>query len=183
MSDVITNASPPSAKQKTGRRLWISIVAVAVLLAASVGAYYSVSNAQPAPQLNFKTITGEVIPPEALHGKVVMINFWATSCTTCIHEMPQMVETYKKYHQQGLEFIAVAMSYDPPNYVLNFTETRQLPFKVVLDLTGEIAQAYGNVKLTPTTFVIGRDGKVLKRYVGEPEFNGLHVLLEKALKS
>ena len=165
------------------RRLWLSLLALALAGALAVLAYFSVSNAQPAPELSFKTITGEVIPAEALRGKVFMVNFWATSCTTCIHEMPQMVETYKKYSPQGLEFIAVAMSYDAPNYVLNFTQTRQLPFKVVLDLSGEIAHAYGDVKLTPTTYVVGRDGKVIKRYVGEPEFNALHDLLEKALKS
>jgi len=100
-----------------------------------------------------------------------------------VHEMPQMVETYNKYKDQGLEFVAVAMSYDPPSYVVNFTETRKLPFKVALDVNGAAAKAYGNVALTPTTFVIGKDGKILKRYVGEPQFAELHALLEKALKS
>jgi peroxiredoxin len=110
-----------------------------------------------------------------------MVNFWATSCTTCVAEMPQMVETYDKYHGKGLEFVAVAMSYDQPNYVVNFAETRQLPFHVALDLQGKLAQAFGDVKLTPTTFVIDKDGNILKRYVGQPSFSELHSLLEKAL--
>jgi peroxiredoxin len=110
-----------------------------------------------------------------------MVNFWATSCTTCVKEMPQMVETYNKFKGQGLEFVAVAMKYDPPNYVLNFTETRKLPFTVAMDSGGDLARSFGDVALTPTTFVIGKDGKIIKRYVGEPEFGELHALLQKAL--
>jgi peroxiredoxin len=117
-----------------------------------------------------------------LQGKVVMVNFWATSCATCVKEMPHMVDTYNKYKGQGLEFVAVAMQEDRPDYVLNFAETRQLPFKVALDVKGEAAKAYGDVKMTPTTFVIDRQGRIIKRYVGEPEFQALHQLLEKALQ-
>jgi peroxiredoxin len=95
--------------------------------------------------------------------------------------MPQMVETYNKFKDSGLEFVAVAMQYDPPNYVLNYTETRKLPFKVALDANGDVAKSFGNVALTPTTFVIGKDGTILKRYVGEPQFSELHALLQKAL--
>jgi peroxiredoxin len=111
-----------------------------------------------------------------LRGKVVMVNFWATSCATCVKEMPQMVDTYNKFKDQGLEFVAVAMSYDPPNYVLNYTETRKLPFKVALDSGGDLAKQFGDVAMTPTTFVIGKDGKILKRYLGEPDFASLHAL-------
>lgn len=92
-----------------------------------------------------------------------------------------MVDTYNKFKDQGLEFVAVAMNYDPPNYVLNFTETRKLPFKVALDTTGELAKAFGDVAMTPTTFVIDKQGKIIKRYLGEPEFGALHALLKKEL--
>ncbi|TFW15406.1 TlpA family protein disulfide reductase [Massilia arenosa] len=159
----------------------VAIVAVAVAVGA--GSWVAMSGGKPAPDVTFYGIKGEKITAQDLRGKVVMVNFWATSCTTCVHEMPQMVETYNKYKGQGLEFVAVAMSYDPPNYVLNFADTRQLPFKVALDMGGAAAKAYGNVALTPTTFVIGKDGKILKRYVGEPQFAELHQLLEKALKT
>jgi peroxiredoxin len=75
----------------------------------------------------------------------------------------------------------VALQRDPPNYVVNFTETRKLPFIVALDSGGDIAKAFGDVQLTPTTYVIGKDGKVLRRYVGEPDFIALHALLQQAL--
>ncbi len=161
---------------------WIKPALIAAVVAAlAIGGYASMNQSAAAPKVTFIGIDGNKISTESLRGKVVMVNFWATSCATCVKEMPQMVETYNKFKGQGLEFVAVAMQYDPPNYVLNYTATRKLPFKVALDSGGDLAQSFGNVVMTPTTFVIGKDGKILKRYVGEPEFPALHALLAKAL--
>lgn len=167
----------------TSSRAWIKpALAAAAIAGIGVAAYLSLNSESAAPEVTFLGIQGEQITPASLRGKVVMVNFWATSCATCVKEMPQMVETYNKYKAQGLEFVAVAMSYDAPNYVLNYAETRQLPFKVALDVNGAAAKAYGNVALTPTTFVIDKQGRIIKRYVGEPSFPALHQLLEKALQ-
>lgn len=164
-------------------RAWVKPVIAAVAVAAiGIGAYATVAKREVAPQLTFLSIKGDKITPESLKGKVVMVNFWATDCATCIKEMPDMVATYNKYQPQGLEFVAVAMSYDRPDYVINYTATRQLPFKVALDVDGSAAKAYGNVSMTPTTFVIGKDGTILKRYLGEPDFPALHKLLDASLK-
>jgi peroxiredoxin len=75
------------------------------------------------------------------------------------------------------------MSYDPPAYVANFAQTRQLPFKVAVDNTGAAAKAWGEIKLTPTTFIVNRQGQIVKRYVGEPDFAALHQLLDKLLSA
>ena len=165
-------------------RTWIkpAVIGAAVLAIAGIG-FATFSQQQQAPDVTFIAINGQKISTQDLRGKVVMINFWATSCATCVKEMPQMVETYNKFRQDGLEFVAVAMSYDPPNYVLNYAETRKLPFKVALDSGGDLARQFGDVNMTPTTFVIGKDGKILKRYLGEPDFTALHALLQKSLKS
>ena len=159
----------------------IQTMSLLTILGIVLFAALSLFKKESAPAVSFRTLNGELIALESLRGKVVMVNFWATSCATCVQEMPEMVETYKKYSDRGLEFIAVAMSYDPPNYVLNYAESRQLPFKVALDTDGQAAKSFGDVKLTPTTFVIGKDGTILKRYVGIPEFASMHQLLEKAL--
>jgi peroxiredoxin len=164
------------------KRSWTTpaLVGAVVLAIAGIG-YATFSQGVAAPDVTFISIDGQKISTQALRGKVVMVNFWATSCTTCVHEMPAMIDTYNKFKGQGLEFVAVAMKYDPPNYVLNYAETRKLPFKVALDSGGDLARQFGDVALTPTTFVIGKDGKIIKRYVGEPEFSSLHALLQKAL--
>jgi len=74
------------------------------------------------------------------------------------------------------------MEYDPPAYVAQFAQSRQLPFRVAIDHDGRLAQAFGPVQFTPTTFVVNRRGEVVKRYVGEPDFAALHQLLDKLLK-
>ena len=88
---------------------------------------------------------------------------------------------HQKYKDQGYDTVAVAMSYDPPQWVSNFAQTRQLPFKVALDNTGEIAKAWGDVKLTPTTYLVDKQGNIVKRFVGEPDMTALHNLIEELL--
>ncbi len=167
-------------KQIQWRRLIPYLVAAVIVVIALV-VYQSTSKGKDAPDVAFIQLNGERVALESLRGKVVMVNFWATSCTTCVKEMPDMVATYNKYKAQGLDFIAVAMQYDPPNYVVNYAQTRALPFKVALDADASAAKAFGDVQLTPTTFVIDKKGKIIKQYVGEPDFGQLHLLLEKEL--
>jgi peroxiredoxin len=116
-----------------------------------------------------------------LRGKVTLINFWATSCTACVAEMPQIISTYNQYQSRGFETVAVAMSYDPPSYVVNFAQTRKLPFKVAIDNTGAVAKAWGDIKLTPTTYLVDKQGAIVKRYVGAPDFKEMNQLIEKLL--
>jgi peroxiredoxin len=136
---------------------------------------------QATPNFKVSEISGKTITQTDIAGKVTVINFWATSCVTCVKEVPQLVSTYEKFKPQGLEFIALAMSYDPPMYVVNFAETRKLPFMVAMDSDGSAAKSFGKIQLTPTTLVINKQGKIVKRYVGEPNWNDFHTLLEKLL--
>lgn len=174
-------SSLPTMTASTSRP-WIKPAAAAAVVLALAGAgYASFFRSTPAPDVTFISIAGEKVSTEALRGKVVMINFWATSCVTCVKEMPAMVDTYNKFKDQGLEFVAVAMQYDRPDYVLNFTEQRALPFKVALDSSGDLARQFGDVTLTPTTFLIDKQGNIIKKYVGEPDFATVHKLIAKEL--
>ena len=134
-----------------------------------------------APESTFVLLAGSRQPTADMKGKVTLVNFWATSCTPCVAEMPQIVSTYDKYKAKGYDTLAVAMQYDPPSYVVNFAETRKLPFKVAIDNTGKVAQAWGDVKLTPTTYIVNKQGQIVKKYVGAPNFDELHKLIEKLL--
>ena len=135
----------------------------------------------PAPASTFVLLDGSKVTTADLKGKVALVNFWATSCTTCVAEMPKMVSTFEKYRSRGYEHLAVAMAYDPPAYVVNFAQTRKLPFRVAIDNTGAVAKAWGDVQLTPTTYLVNKKGEIVKRYVGEPNFAELHQLIEKLL--
>ena len=134
-----------------------------------------------APESTFVLLDGSRQTTADMKGKVTLVNFWATSCTTCVAEMPQIVATHDKYKAKGYDTLAVAMQYDPPSYVVNFAETRKLPFKVAIDNTGKVAQAWGDVKLTPTTYIVDKQGQIVKKYVGAPNFDELHKLIEKLL--
>ncbi len=153
---------------------------MAIALAVGAGAYLSTA-VSSAPASTFVLLDGSTQRTEDLKGKVTLVNFWATSCTTCVAEMPKMIATYDKYRARGYDTLAVAMSYDPPSYVVNFAQTRKLPFKVAIDNTGAVAKAWGDVSLTPTTFIVNKRGEIVKRYVGEPDFAELHRLIEKLL--
>ncbi len=155
-------------------------IAVAAVLAAGAAVVVS-TGAQAAPASTFVLLDGSTKTTQDLKGRVTLVNFWATSCVTCVAEMPRIVATHDKYKARGYDTVAVAMSYDPPSYVVNFTETRKLPFKVAIDNTGAVAKAWGDVQLTPTTYVVNKKGEIVKRYVGEPNFAELHVLIEKLL--
>ncbi len=161
----------------TTRRLCLSTLLAGGLALGLTGC----SSQNQAPDSRFVLLDGSTMTTADLRGKVTLVNFWATTCVSCVKEMPALVDTYNKFQHRGFETIAVAMSYDPPDWVANFATTRQLPFKVALDNTGEIARDWGEVRLTPTTYLVDRQGRIVKRYLGEPNFNALHQLLDKLL--
>ncbi len=161
---------------------WQCTIAAVVAIAVACTAVVWLKAAPAAPVVTFVSIEGEKITTADLRGQVVLVNFWATDCVVCVREMPQIVATYNKFHARGFATIAVAMRHDPPHHVLAYVAKNQLPFKVALDPLGALAQAFGNVRLTPTTFIIDRQGRIIQRIVGEPDFAKLHALLEKQLQ-
>lgn len=153
---------------------------VAACLVAGVA--FLVSDTKAAPASTFVLLDGSSKQTSDLKGRVTLVNFWATSCTTCVAEMPQMVQTYEKFKDKGFGTVAVAMAYDPPSYVVNFAQTRKLPFDVAIDNTGAVARSWGEVTLTPTSYLVNKRGDIVKRYVGQPDFDELHQLIEKLLQ-
>lgn len=121
----------------------------------------------PAPPVELKTLEGETVALGDLKGQPVLLTFWATTCPGCVKEIPHLVELYERYHAQGLEVIGVAMAYDPPNQVLAMRNQRELPYTIALDLDSSAARAFGDVRLTPTTFLIDTRGRIIYKKLGE----------------
>jgi peroxiredoxin len=157
------------------------LLAIVAVLAVVGALAYALMGKSSAPAATFTTLEGKSIELSQLRGKIVLVNFWATSCPGCVKEMPDLIETYNQYKDKGFVVVAVAMSYDPPNYVANFAKTRQLPFPVALDVNGAHAHAFGDVQLTPTSFLIGKDGSVIEQTLGDLDFAKLKTLLDKEL--
>ncbi|MFA5520704.1 MAG: TlpA disulfide reductase family protein [Castellaniella sp.] len=134
-----------------------------------------------APEVTFTGLDGQKITTSDLRGKVVLIKFWATDCTTCVAQMPDTIRHYQNLSPRGYETIAVAMQHDPESYVRNFTESRRLPFMVAMDSDGSIAKAFDDVKMTPTLYLIDKKGNILKRYLGNYDEDNFLATVNKAL--
>ena len=157
----------------------ITVFAILLALGALTAGVYAGWNRPIAlVDVNFIGVHGDQFAMSSLKGKVVLVNFWATSCSVCVAEMPKMVQTFEKYRERGLETVAVAMSYDPPDRVFAYAQQNKLPFRVTLDIFGKAMQAFGGIRGTPTTFLVDRRGKIVQRIEGEPDFGKLGVLIE-----
>jgi len=132
--------------------------------------------------LDMVTIEGEKITSKDLLGRVVLINFWATDCSGCIAEMPDLIKTFNAYKNKNFELIAVSMFYDPPNRVVSFSKKNNLPFPVVLDLERKIMDQFNGVTLTPTSFLIDHEGKIINKIIGEIDFDEFNKLLEETIR-
>ena len=157
------------------------IVVTIVAICVAVAGIIFLTGKTPAPDSTFVLLDGSKKQTQDLRGQVALVNFWATSCVTCVAEMPEVIRTYEKYKGKGFSTVAVAMQYDPPSYVVNFATSRKLPFDVAIDNTGAVAKAWGDIQITPTTFLINKRGEIVKRFVGTPDFAELHNLIDKLL--
>lgn len=159
----------------------IRLVAAVTVMALGLAGFHLLAQKRPAPDVAFVTLQGETIRSAELRGKVVLVNFWATTCASCIRKMPMLVSTHEKFAGRSFETIAVAMDYDLPSQVKAYAERTGLPFKVALDVGGGVAHGFDGVRLTPTTFLMDKRGHIVHKYLGEPDFDKLHVLLDKLL--
>ena len=141
-----------------------SIALVVVLAVAAV--WFMPAGLRQAPPLVGQTLDGRTLTLEQLRGKPVLVTFWATTCPSCIEEMPHLVELYRELNPKGLEIIGVAMAYDPPEQVRTLAMQRQIPYPIVLDTEARIAREFDNVRLTPTTVLISPDGRIVHYRLG-----------------
>lgn len=160
-------------------KLIVSITAIVIVVAAAVFMFFpSQGDAQAA---TYHTLEGKTFTSEDLKGKVVLVKFWATTCTTCIAQMPDTIQYYNTYKDKGYDTVAVAMSYDNPEAIQNFSQKYQLPFTVVYDKTGELSKVFGGIRFTPVSFLIDRQGNIVKRYIGNYDKKEFIQTLEKTL--
>jgi peroxiredoxin len=150
-----------------------ALVSLCVATLLSVPAYqlWQSSILQQAPDITLVTTSGEKIALSDLRGKPLLVTFWATTCTTCMEEMPSLIDLYRELSPRGLNVIGIAIFYDPPNRVLDVQASRDIPYTIALDIDAQASRAFGDVGLTPTTFLIGPDGRVVYRKVGAMEMD------------
>lgn len=147
------------------------------LLAAALG--FACSWREAAPDLALERLDGARFTLAALRGKVVFVSFWASSCPSCVREMPRLAALDARYAGRGYRSLAVAVRQEDPEGVRAFARRHALPFPVAHDASGAAASAFGGVALTPTGFLIDKRGRIALELVGEPDW----AVFEERLKA
>ena len=164
-------------------RDWFVTGFIAVLLLVVAYIWFSPTG-QLAPDLKLSAFNSDrIIDLKALRGRPVLVTFWATSCQGCIKEMPHLIELYKELAPKGLEIIAIAMSYDRPDHILEMQKQKQIPYPIVYDGVNEASRAFGDIRLTPTTFLINPQGQIVRQKIGEIDMKRLHAQIMAMLNN
>jgi peroxiredoxin len=146
----------------------IAIGLFALILVGALGyLWLTPEGLKKAPDVTLRTLDGTQLDLAALRGRPLLVTFWATSCTGCVKEIPHLIELHEEFSPQGLQVIGIAMSYDPPNHVMTMRDARQIPYAIALDIDDSAARAFGDVRLTPTSFLIAPDGRIVRHKIGE----------------
>ncbi len=157
------------------------LIAIATVISIAGYLIFQAPNKQ-APDIQLTNIQGQNLNLSALKTQIVLVNFWATSCTGCIQEMPELIKLQEKYNTNKYKTIAIAMDYDNPEYIANYVKEKKLPFFVQHDINGKIAKSFGDVGLTPSTFLINKKGEIIKKYVGVADIKEIESLIKEEIK-
>lgn len=147
-------------------KIFLRYILPILAMATGLGlGYHYFYGREPLPAFDrapITTIDGKTLTAKDLAGKVVLVNFWATSCASCVAEMPQLKKLYQDYRSKNFELLAVAMPYDQTALVSRFRETQALPFVVAHDAQNQWVPQFGKVTVTPTFMLYDSSG--MKRY-------------------
>jgi peroxiredoxin len=133
--------------------------------AAAASLKVSQSQGNLAPEFELASLSGQNVKLSSYRGKAVLLNFWATWCAPCKIEMPWFVDLYKQYQPQGLEIVGVAMDDSGKDEIERFAKEMKVNY-TVLQGTEKVGDAYGGVEFLPETFIIDRNGKIVKTLFG-----------------
>ncbi|HEX7632383.1 MAG TPA: TlpA disulfide reductase family protein [Lacunisphaera sp.] len=139
------------------------------------------SSALPAPAWKLQDLDGRELSAEQFKGKVVIVDFWATWCAPCVEEIPGYIALQKKYGPDGLVVIGISLDRRSPADVKKFVQEHGMNYAVAID-HGDVAEAFGGFDALPTTFLIGRNGRILDRKTGAADPAEYEKRVQAALK-
>jgi peroxiredoxin len=142
------------------------LLMLVLLLAGCSGEKPTLKNGEAVPSFALPQLDGKQSAfPSDYQGKVVAVRFWADWCPFCKSEMTALEPVYQKYHDQGLEMLAINVRQDQET-AQAFIDKINVSYPVLLDEEGSTARSYHVIGL-PTTFFIARDGKLHNKILGE----------------
>ena len=154
-----------------------------ILVALVIAIWLLPAGSDYAPSLQLKTTDGRQISIGAQQKGPVLVNFWATTCRTCMKEIPLLARLYQQLQPQGLEIVGVSVFYDPPIQVMEMVRHKQIPYPIVFDLDKRIQLGFGmKTPVTPATFLFDQHGKIVYKTLGMPDMVRLEKLIRTLLK-
>src|SRR5579862_7485563 len=173
--------APPESRPPAQSKLLIgALLAVLIVvglyflnrywIAPAVKAQTTVDASHPvAPAISLTDITGKPLKLSDYQGRVVVLDFWATWCGPCRIEIPGFIELQKRYGSQGFAMIGISMD-DSPEPVVDFYKELQMDYPVAVG-NSRLGELYGGIPGLPTTYVIGRDGRIYAKHVGATDLS------------
>ncbi len=159
------------------------VTVAALLLGGLIWAWFAApeDGFETAPSVAMHDLNGAPVDLAALRGRPVLVTFWATTCVGCIREMPHLAELHTQYGERGLKVVGVAMAYDSDEDVRELVRLRELPYTIVHDVDERVSQAFGGVRLTPTSFLISPAGRIVQRRLGEFDMDQMRASIHNML--
>jgi thiol-disulfide isomerase/thioredoxin len=139
----------------------LQAIVIAVLTMFSFSPVPALRQEVKKPELTLKDINGRTIRLSKYHGKVVLINFWATWCPPCRAEMPDLIRLQREYRKEGLQIIGITYPPESKARVRRFASRIKVNYPIILG-TPEIKGRFSPDEILPLTVVINRDGKVVE---------------------
>ena len=135
-----------------------------------------------APDFTLRTVEGKKLSLSDYKGKAVLINFWATWCAPCKIEMPWLIALRSQYAPQGFEILGVSEDdADTPHTKLaKFGQEQGLNYPLLVG-DDAISRKYGGVEFLPTSYFVGRDGKIVAETAGLVSKDEVEASIKKAL--
>ncbi|MBI3560557.1 MAG: TlpA family protein disulfide reductase [Gammaproteobacteria bacterium] len=160
----------------------ISFVVIGVLIALAGVFLWRQIRVQTAPQVSFTLTNGHSVSAASLRGRPVLVTFWSVSCSTCLAEIPDLIELYRQLGPRGLEIIGVAMPFDPPDAVMTVQRQQRINYKIALDVPGTLVAAFQHVILTPDSYLIDPQGKIVMHKQGQLDMLPLRLQIQSLLQ-
>ena len=135
---------------------------------------------KPVSQFTVLKTNGQSVSLESLRGKVVLVNFWATWCPYCRHEMPAMEKFYTDYQAKGFEILALSIDDDPAK-VASFMHDEKYHFPTAMS-NPSLDAIFGGVSAVPTSYLIDKQGHIRKKISGQVHYSRLEELVAPLLK-
>lgn len=154
------------------KKLLLFLVLPVMIVFGAAGTYYYIKRTGPyyLPDITLKTFDGQTVALNSLRGKPVLVVFWASTCSICLKELPDLIALHNEYAGKGLEIVGIVIYYDDPDDAYAMVQDKGIPYRILLDRDKQATYAFNNVHLTPTTFLVSPDGRIVYRQTGKIDF-------------